>query len=97
MPVGLARAAVASTCAIGMAGDRGVPARSGTLVEPGATAATPAWRASVTLPQAWHSPQRPAHFGARHPHSEHSYIVVTADLPMAGTVAPATDTPPPAA
>jgi len=25
--------------------------------------------ASATLPQAWHSPQRPTHFAVSHPHS----------------------------
>ena len=24
---------------------------------------------SITVPQAWHSPQRPTHFAASHPHS----------------------------
>jgi hypothetical protein len=26
---------------------------------------------SITEPQAWHSPQRPTHFEADHPHSVH--------------------------
>jgi len=36
--------------------------------------------ASLTLPQAWHSPQRPTHLGARHPHSEHRKAALAALL-----------------
>jgi hypothetical protein len=43
------------------------------------------------LPQAWHSPQRPAHLALRQPHSEHSYIAPADDLAMSRTVAPGTD------
>jgi hypothetical protein len=89
MPVGRARAAVASTRAIGTAAARGVPARSGTRGAAGSTAASGA--TSTTLPQAWHSPQRPAHFRGRHPHSEHSYTAAAAALLMARRVAAGTD------
>jgi hypothetical protein len=47
------------TWAIGTAGELTGPA----AVRPTAAAA------SATLPQAWHSPQRPTHFAVSHPHS----------------------------
>jgi hypothetical protein len=47
--------------------------------------------ASVTVPQAWHSPHRPAHLVLRQPHSEHSYSAAAGDFPMAGSVSAGTD------
>ena len=50
------------TCAIGTAG---------VVTGPGSARRGRATAVSATDPQAWHSPQRPTHFGDAHPHSEH--------------------------
>jgi hypothetical protein len=42
---------------------------------------------SATVPQAWHSPQRPDHFVVRQPHSAQRNADAADDFPMARTVA----------
>ncbi len=37
--------------------------------------------ASATVPQAWHSPHRPTHFGACQPHSLHRNAAVDFAMP----------------
>ena len=59
-PVGTARADSTLTCPIG---------RAGLLTGPGAVVRTAGADTSATVPQAWHSPQRPTHFVVAHPHS----------------------------
>ena len=83
---------MASTWLIGTAFSRGDPACSGTRDEPAVTGGRPAGGTWTRLPQDWHFPQRPAHLGARQPHSEHSYDAAVASFPMTGTVAAGTDT-----
>ena len=72
MPVGRAPAVLTSTSVIGTAaadpGGTGCPARPAERRPGRAIAGT---RISVTVPQPWHSPHRPAHFVLRQPHSEH--------------------------
>ena len=90
-PVGRALAAFASTAPIGTAG---------VLTGPGPTARTPARTsreapASSIVPQAWHSPQRPIHFGACQPHSVQRKALPAGDLAMASTLITGTDIPGP--
>ncbi|GAA1448556.1 hypothetical protein GCM10009602_40170 [Nocardiopsis tropica] len=48
--------------------------------------------ASSTVPQAWHSPQRPTHLRVLHPHSAHRNVVFAA-FAMVATLAAAGDRP----
>jgi hypothetical protein len=64
-------AAVASTCPIGTAGALTGPA----LTRRSPLGAGAAAAASSTVPHAWHSPHRPAHFVVRQPHSAHRNAV----------------------
>ena len=48
---------------------------------------------SSTVPQAWHSPQRPDHFVVRQPHSAQRYNGGVDDFPMVRTVAAGYDNP----
>ncbi len=63
IPVGRDSASIADTLAIGVAGDDTGPA----VIRAALGAPT-----SATVPQAWHSPQRPIHRGVVQPHSEHA-------------------------
>ena len=78
MPVGLAAERVRSIWSMGWAEADTGPACGVRLLVP----------TSETLPQAWHSPQRPTHLGARHPHSEHRKAVLTALLDVMAATLP---------
>jgi len=67
-------AVVASTCPIGTAGALTGPAVA-RRSPAGVAAAAPA---SSTVPQAWHSPHRPAHLVERQPHSVHRNVLAAA-------------------
>jgi hypothetical protein len=76
MPVGLDSASIAETFAIGMAGDDTGPA----VIRAALGAPT-----SATVPQAWHSPQRPIQRTVVQPHS----LQANGDLPAFDLVCPA--------
>ena len=59
MPVGTARAVAMSTCPIG----------SAAVVDAATLVRALGVPTSSTVPQAWHSPQRPTHLAVVHPHS----------------------------
>lgn len=61
-PVGRAVACLPSTCAMG---------RAELVTRPGAVVRTAGAPYSSTVPQAWHSGQRPSHFAVCQPHSVH--------------------------
>ena len=86
-PVDRDAASTALTCAIGVAGDETGPAV--TLLAFGAPIST-------TLPQAWHSPQRPIQRAVVQPHSPHWYgdrPVFAAAFAMSVNLDRATDKP----
>lgn len=74
MPVGRAVAALTSISPI---------TRAGSETRPLATVRAVAPPTSSTLAQAWHSPQRPTHFGLSQPHSTHRYWAVVFGLGFA--------------
>ena len=73
-PVGRATARRASTSPIGTAG------RSTAVAAVVRTVTAPT---SDTLPHAWHSPQRPTHFTACHPHSVQRKVALVRVLRLA--------------
>src|SRR5690625_435261 len=68
-----------------------VMGRARVLTGAGATEAGAGAPASSTVPQAWHSPQRPTHLRVDHPHSVHRNVDFAA-LAMADTLSARADT-----